>query len=243
MPDTQASIGYGSTLELAPYENPNAYEFVGEAKNFTLPSDTTDQQDVTHMQSPNKTREFIDGLTDPGELSFEVNHVPGSNTDQLLINAKGKRKRARITFPNGVQILFTGSRQSYERSAETEGAMTASVSFKVSGEPIQTPPTAPRAIVAPSIVSATTPPEIGSPIELDRGIWAGATDWEVVWQRADSADGAYTAIAGAEGLAYVPVAADEGKFIRAQVTGINPSFETVVVSAALAAAVVDPNEE
>lgn len=229
--ETQASLGYGSTLELAPYETPTAFEFVAEVKNFTLPSDTTEQQDVTHMQSPNKTREFIDGFTDPGELGFEMNYVPGSRSDLLMVAAKGRRKRVRITFPNGVQVLFTGARQSYEKSAETEGAMTATASFKVSGEPIQTPVTAPRSLDAPKLILGTTPPQVGSVIELDQGVWAGARHVTVQWQR-DGED-----IEGATGNAYVPVAADVGEPVTAVVTGVNDQFETSVTTEATAAVV------
>jgi len=243
MPETQASIGYGSVLELAPFEDPTAFEYVSEVRNFSLPSPATDQQQATHMQSPNKTHEYVPGMTDPGEFGCEMNYIPGSASDLLMLAAKGKRKRVRITAPNGVQVLFTGSRQTYEKTAETEGVMTASVSFKVSGEPIQTPPTAPRAISAPTITAATNPPEIGAPIEIDRGIWAGAQDWSVKWQRGDLVDGPFTDITGATGLAYVPGAADEDKFLRAVVTGINDSFQTEVATDPLAAAVIDPNAE
>lgn len=229
--ETQASLGYGSTLELAPYETPNAFEYVAEVKNFTLPSDTTEQQDVTHMQSPNKTREFIDGFTDPGELGFEMNYVPGSRSDNLMLAAKGKRKRVRITFPNGVQVLFSGSRQSYEKTAETESAMIATASFKVSGEPIQTPVTAPRSLETPTLTLGTTPPAVGSVIELDQGVWAGARYARVQWQR-DGED-----IEGATGNAYVPSPEDVGETITAVVTGVNDQFETSVATAATAAVV------
>jgi hypothetical protein len=228
MAETGAMLGYGSTLELAPYETPNAFQYIAEVKNFTLPSDTTDQQDVSHMQSPNKTREFLDGFSDPGEFSCEMNFIPGSPSDAILIAAKGKRKRVRITFPNGVQVLFTGSRQSYEKTAETENAMMANVSFKVSGEPIQTPITAPRNLVAPVLRSDTTPPRVGSVIELDQGIWAGARSSTIQWE----AEG--VPVPGATGNAYVPVAADIGKAITAVITAVNDEFETEVTTAVTA---------
>lgn len=242
MSETQASIGYGSVLELAPYENPTAFEYVGEVRNFTLPSDTTEQQQATHMQSPNKTHEFVPGMTDPGEFGFEMNYVPGSESDLIMLAAKGKRKRVRITVPNGVQVLFTGARQSYEKTAETEGVMTASASFKVSGEPVQTPPTAPRAIALPTLAVGAETPQVGAPIELKRGIWAGANDWAVKWQKDDDGDEEFADIPEATGLAYVPSASDVGSKIRAVVTGKNGTYTTAANSAATDA-VVDPNAE
>lgn len=226
MPETGAMLGYGSTLELAPFETPNAFVYVAEVKNFTLPSDTTDQQDVSHMQSPNKTREFIDGFSDPGEFGCELNYIPGSPADLLLVAAKGKRKRIRVTFPNGVQVLFTGTRQSYEKTAETENAMTASVSFKVSGEPLQTPIAAPRNLVLPTLRLSTTPPQVGSVVELDKGVWAGARDVAIQWKVGG------VVVAGETGNTYVPKTADIGKPIVAAVKGVNDQFNTEVSTTA-----------
>lgn len=234
MSDSQAMLGYGSVLELADIATPATREYIAEVSNFTLPSASTDQVDVTHMQSPNKSREFIDGLTDNGEFGFEMNYVPGSTADQRMIAAKGKRKRVYITFPNGVQVSFTGSRQSYEKSAATDDKMTASASFKVSGDPIQTPPAAPRNLEAPAVTGTAT---VGSPLTVDAGIWAGASDVSIKWQKDDTGDGVFADILGAIGAAYVPVVGDVGDKIRAAVTGDNDSFTTVVNSTATAAVV------
>lgn len=243
MSDTQAMLGYGSVLELAPIETPAAREYVSEVRNFTLPSDTTDQQQVSHMQSPNKTHEFIDGFSDGGELGFAMNYVPGSRSDLLMLAAKGKRKRVYVTFPNGVQISFTGSRQSYEKSAQTESAMEANASFKVSGQAVQTPPTAPRNLEVPTLTIFGETPAIGAVIELVDGIWAGALERKIEWLRADEVDGTYTAITDADALAYVPVAADVGKFLRARVIASNPSFSTSILTVPTAVAVSDPSVE
>lgn len=229
MPDTKAMIGYGSTFEMADLATPNDFFYVAEAYNLTPPSDTTDTVDATHMQSPNKTREFIDGLTDPGEASFEMNLVPGSTSDQKVQAAKGKRKWCRITFPNGVQLLFVGIRQGYERAAPTDDKMTATVTWKVSGEPILTDPTAPRAIVDPVLSGVAL---AGVPLTLDPGIWAGALEFGVQWEVDDDGSGVtWSDIVGATGRAYVPQPADVGKLIRVKVTGENDTFTSEVISA------------
>ncbi|WP_157014895.1 phage tail tube protein [Mesorhizobium xinjiangense] len=236
MPDTEASIGYGITFEMADVATPTDFTYLAEIYNLTPPSDTTDNVDVTHMQSPNKTREFIDGLTDPGEASFEMNYVPGSASDLALIAAKGKRKWNRITFPNGVQVLFTGTRQGYEKSAPTDDKKTATVTWKVSGEPIQTPAAAPRAIASPSIAGTA---QVGVPLTLDPGIWAGATDFAIQWQVSDDAGAgaSWVDITDATGMAYVPVTGDVGELIRVKVTGSNASFSTEATSDPTAAVI------
>lgn len=232
MSDSQAMLGYGSVLELADIATPNTREYIAEVSNFTLPSASTDQVDVTHMQSPGKSREFIGGLTDNGEFGCDMNYVPGSQADQRMIAAAGKRKRIYITFPNGVQVSFTGTRQSYEKTAATDDKMTATASFKVSGEPIQTPAAAPRNIDAPVVTGTAS---VGSPLTVDAGIWAGATDVSIKWQKDEAGDSEFADIVDAVGAAYVPVLADVGDKIRAVVTGKNASFTTVVNSDATAA--------
>lgn len=228
MPDTQARIGHGITLDLADIATPTVFTYIAEVFDITLPSDTTDTPDATHQQSPNRTREFIEGLTDPGELSFEMNLVPGSASDLYLIAAKGQRKWARATFPNGVQVLFVGIRQAYEKAAPTDGKMTASVTFKVSGDPVQTEPTAPRNITAPVITGTA---KVGFPLVVDPGIWAGADVLTYQWEAAG------TPVVGATGLSYVPVTGDLTKVITCVVNGANDDFDTDAETAATAAVI------
>lgn len=225
MADTEARIGHGITFEMADLATPTAFTYLAEVFDITPPSETTDMVDATHMQSPNRTREFISGLTDPGEASFEMNYVPGSLSDKALIAAKNKRKWCRTTFPNGVQLLFIGLRQDYEKNAPTDDKMTASVTWKVSGEVVLTDPTAPRNITAPVIVGTA---KVGFPLTIDPGIWAGADEYEFQWKVAG------TDVAGATSLSYVPVTGDIGDPVTCEVTGINDDFDTAVVSAATA---------
>ena len=133
---SEAMIGYGSRFQLgdgaSPIEN---FTDLAEVFNLTPPSDTADIIDVTHMQSPNRTREFIEGLIDPGECSFEMNFIPGSDADDAIQAWKlaGGRKNCRITWPNGVTWTFAGILTGYEPAAPTEDKMTATVTIKVTG--------------------------------------------------------------------------------------------------------------
>lgn len=134
---TQALIGYGSFFHVSQDDGTTWIE-IAEVFDITPPSSTVDQIDATHMQSPNRNREFISGLSDPGSASFEMNFVPGSPSDILIqsIRASGEQVQCRITFPNGVTWEFTGQIESYEPAIPTDDKMTASVSFKVSGSTV-----------------------------------------------------------------------------------------------------------
>jgi hypothetical protein len=136
---SQAMIGYGSHFHIfQTADSPNDWVDLGEVTNITPPSATTDMIDVTHMQSPDGRREFVPGLIDPGECSFEMNYIPGSVGDLLLLGLldlpPSQRKRwCRIIYPNGVLHDFEALIQAYEPTIPTDDKMTASVTFKVTG--------------------------------------------------------------------------------------------------------------
>lgn len=134
MPETNASIGYGSTLELST-DGGTTFTEVAEVFDITPPSDNVDVIDATHMASPNATREYILGLNDPGECSFEMNFIPGSAADILIQGIRTARERVtcRITFPNSATWTFSGILTAYEPAVPTDDRMTATVTFKVTG--------------------------------------------------------------------------------------------------------------
>lgn len=137
MAETEASLGYGSVFAVST-DNGATFTDLGEVNNITPPSSTIDMVDATHMQSPNSDREFIIGLNDPGEASFDMNFVPGSPSDLLIQEIKAARARikCRITFPNAVSWTFSGLLMTYEPAVPTDDKMTATVTFKVSGSTV-----------------------------------------------------------------------------------------------------------
>lgn len=226
MPDTDASIGWGGTLELAFASNPSERVLIRETRDFTLPSETTGTEEATHTHSPNRVQEFIATTTDGGDLAFDMNLVPGSESDRYLISTRGKRLTWWYTFPSGEQFIGTGLRTAYNKTAPVDGRMAADVTIKISGEPFLTQPTAPRAIVEPTINGVA---QVGMPLTLDPGIWAGAMEFEYQWQ-ADGLD-----IEGATGSAYVPNIGNVGEVITVVVTASNDDFSTTVTTDGTAA--------
>lgn len=143
MSETQARIGHGFALLLALADTPDTKVLIAETRTATPPAEVDDQQEATHSQSPNGYREFVPGLTDGGEASFEMNYIPGSPTDRFILSLRGKKLIAYLIWPNGVQCIFRCSRSGYEKEASTEGLGTATLTLKVSGEPTMTDVTAP----------------------------------------------------------------------------------------------------
>src|SRR6185503_20859648 len=98
-----------------------------------------DQIDVTHMQSPNRNREFISGLNDPGECSFDMNFIPGATSDDRIFElmnlptGSSRARNCRVSFPNGTTWSFSGELTGYEPTVPVDDKMTATDTFKVSG--------------------------------------------------------------------------------------------------------------
>lgn len=137
--ESEAMLGYGSRFLIETEDSPDIFVDLAEVFNITPPSAAVDQVDVTHMQSPDRRREFIDGLIDGGECSFEMNYIPGSTSDDRLNEildtpvGESRRKRCRIIYPNSIVHTFSGNLMTYEPTAPTDDKMTATVTFRVTG--------------------------------------------------------------------------------------------------------------
>lgn len=226
---SDAMIGYSSFFHIS-RNGGSTWTEIAEVFDITPPSDTVDQIDTTHMQSPNRRREFISGLSDPGSASFEMNFVPGSASDLLIqeIRGTGEQVLCRITFPNAVTWQFTGQIESYEPAIPTEDKMTASVSFKVSGSTVAAPAAAPVNQVVPAIAGVA---QEGETLTAWEGQWSVAASYSYQW----SADG--TPIAGATGRTYEVLAGDIGDPITVTVTATNSAGSASATSSATAAVI------
>ncbi len=106
---TQASIGYGSKFALESTPGSGVYVNIAEIDDLTPPNQKADVLDATNFDSPNGFKEFIIGMTDPGELKAAMNFVPGSASETLILAAQASRVSygARITFPAGQVWTFS----------------------------------------------------------------------------------------------------------------------------------------
>ena len=134
--------GYGVTIGWGDGATAETFTLFAEVNTVGLPNENTEFIDVTHATSPNKRREFIAGLVDPGEVSMELNMVQ-ADYKQLRDDLGGDERNYEITIPDDnystkPTIEFPGIVSSLEVELGVEDKVTCSVTFKVTGDPTYT---------------------------------------------------------------------------------------------------------
>jgi hypothetical protein len=224
---TDAMIGYDSSYEIF---YGGEYVAVGEVTNITPGEATTDRVDATHMKSAGRRREKISGLIDSGEGSLDINWVPGNGTDVMLrtLQTSGANVNHRITFPNGVTVVFMASIMSVSKAVPLDDKMSATVGVSISGAETWGSASAPANTALPAISGIA---QVGEELTAWEGIWTGAPTFTYVWE----ADG--TPIGGATAKTYTPVVGQIGDVITVVVTATN-SHSAVTAESVGTAAVI-----
>jgi predicted secreted protein len=136
---TEAQIGLGTEFWMDNNAGTPVLTKLGEIISVTPPNSQTEEVDATHMGSPDRRREYISGLIDDGEGTFEMNYVPGSVTDELIRGAQssGLAKGYKIVLPDGAgtwEIEGTCIVKGYERNIPIGDRMTATLTVRFTGE-------------------------------------------------------------------------------------------------------------
>lgn len=141
MAETQkSSIGWNGSVWLSPTNLVAGLVELVEVVSFTLPDNTTDRVETTHLKSPNRRREYTAGLTDGGEVEVVLNFRPGSTTDQSIeaAVAAGTERAVKFVVPQlGVaawQYSTLGIVTGYNRGSVTaDGKMEATMTIAITG--------------------------------------------------------------------------------------------------------------
>lgn len=136
MAASNAMIGFGSDLLKGNADGPpETFTSLGvEITAITPPGMSRDAVDVTHMSSPNSTREFIAGLIDAGEFSIEFNFIPATS-DAVLTALQAAKANWQLLFANSIAWTFAAFCTGYTPTTPLGDKMSATATFKVSGLP------------------------------------------------------------------------------------------------------------
>jgi len=130
---TEARIGWGTEVWLD--NASNVLTQLEECIAIGLPNAQVEDVEATHMLSANRRREYVAGLIEDGEGTFEFNLVPGDATD-LLIQAAvddGVTRDFEVIIPDGAfGQKFAGDCivKGYERNVPIDDRMTATMTVR-----------------------------------------------------------------------------------------------------------------
>lgn len=131
-------IGHGSTVEIGrTVANTTTFTVLAGVQDITLPDAQSDEVEVTNMGSANRTKEYIVGLNDNGEIALEMNWEPESATDDLLHAIKDSGEAVQIRF-NIVGMTapetYAGFCKGYTRNAPVGDKLTATATLRISAK-------------------------------------------------------------------------------------------------------------
>jgi len=227
---SNADLGYNTRFAIEDAPGSGVFVELAEVYSVTPPEVTIGEVDVTHFQSPGRSRQYIPALSDNGMAQAEMNYIPNSVTDQRLeaLRAAGTVLAMRITYPNGARVTFPAYVSTYAKSIPVDDRMTATAGFKVSGAVTLTAGAAPVNSVLPAI-SGTV--QAGQTLTAFPGVWTNAPTFAYQWQELISA--VWTNIAGATASTLVvPGAPTVGRPVRVVVTASNAVGSATANSAA-----------
>ncbi len=140
---TDATIGYDYGIEVETAAGSGVFFELAEVTNITPPSDSVDDVDATHMKSPGRVREFISGLSDPGDMSLDMNYVPGEATDAFIVawRLSGETREVRIVHPDASAVThdqFPAYVKGYTPTMSIGEKLSATLSLKVAGAVVRT---------------------------------------------------------------------------------------------------------
>ncbi|OWU77600.1 phage tail tube protein [Marinibacterium profundimaris] len=130
---SNADIGYGSDFGIEG-ETPGTYVNVAEVTRIKPVGYTREEEDATHLQSPDMIKEFIPALMELTPVEFDLNWVP-SESDAMVDEIFAGGGNYQITAPNGVRMQFSGFFLSYEPGELTNGKMSATVTVRPTVKP------------------------------------------------------------------------------------------------------------
>jgi predicted secreted protein len=113
------------------------FSTVGAVRDITPPKLARDAVETTDMESPERWKEYIGGMKDGGEFSFEMTFDPASAETTAFMTDLNTDLTGyyKFIFPDlsewGCAALMTG----FEPSVPIADKMSATITFRLTGKP------------------------------------------------------------------------------------------------------------
>ncbi|WP_444668483.1 phage tail tube protein [Cereibacter changlensis] len=129
------SIGIGSQVRIGRTSgNTVNWTVMAGVQDITLPEQSVDEIDVTAMDSPNRTKQTIPGLTSNEDVSLDMVWSPGSDTDVCLSAIRASAEIVQVEFTIvglAEPEIYKGWLKTYSRTAPVQDRLEASTTFKI----------------------------------------------------------------------------------------------------------------
>jgi len=106
---------------------------LGGVISLSGPGVTIDTIDVTSHSSTSGYREFVEGLADGGELTMEIIFDDANELVLATKRAAGLTVTIEITWPGAIVWSAEAWLTGIEPNAASDGALTATVTWKITG--------------------------------------------------------------------------------------------------------------
>lgn len=142
MAESQATHAFATLLAAGDGGSPvETFTNIAEIRDLTPPTISRTTPEVTHRESPGRFQEYIPGIRDGGEVSMTVNWLPAnvSHADmRVQLMADNVAHNYRMTFPStpASTCTFKAIVTSLSPAAGIDEALSASLTFKITGQPV-----------------------------------------------------------------------------------------------------------
>jgi predicted secreted protein len=135
---TDASIGHGTLWKRGNGATPTeVFATVAEVTALSGPGMSKDTVDATHMESPDRYREFISGLRDGGEVTVTLNLLAKGTafTGALADFNSNAGVNYEMLFTDGSKFALKGILTGFNPDMPLDDKMTLELTYKVTGKP------------------------------------------------------------------------------------------------------------
>lgn len=129
---------FGTQFQRGDGADPEVFETIAEATNISGPELDRDTIETTSHDSPNRFREWVGGLVDGGEVTFEVNWDPSLHVTLVDDFQDPLPRNYQILLPDppGGTWEFSGFITGMSHEYPHDDKMSAEFTFKISGQPV-----------------------------------------------------------------------------------------------------------
>lgn len=130
-----AKLGQGGAIRVGRGTSTITWTTLVGVGDFSFPSRTVEEIDVTSHSSPVGTQEFIPGPADFGSVSFTLDYVEANPTDVTLLAIEASRELVQlgVKTKDGTEERFVAFLSKYERGVPVKGVQRSNVTFRISG--------------------------------------------------------------------------------------------------------------